>query len=174
MDIKPIDTHYNGHLFRSRLEARWAVFFDALGIKYRYEPEGYRLPNGMAYLPDFFLPEINGGIFAEVKGKIDDASLEKIAQLAAWTEKPVAVLENIPNPGDSADISVYYDEHSMDMGHEFCQCPKCGKTGLQFEARAARNCDCTDNDREYMGLQPQVEAAYDKVRKAKFEYGENG
>lgn len=33
MDIKPIETHYNGYRFRSRLEARWAVFFDALGIK---------------------------------------------------------------------------------------------------------------------------------------------
>lgn len=25
-----IQTEYNGYLFRSRLEARWAVFFDAL------------------------------------------------------------------------------------------------------------------------------------------------
>lgn len=25
--IKPIETKYDGYLFRSRLEARWAVFF---------------------------------------------------------------------------------------------------------------------------------------------------
>ena len=28
--IKPIETKYNGYRFRSRLEARWAVFFDMI------------------------------------------------------------------------------------------------------------------------------------------------
>ena len=32
--MKAIETEYNGYRFRSRLEARWAVFFDALGIEY--------------------------------------------------------------------------------------------------------------------------------------------
>ena len=51
-----IRTRYSGILFRSRLEARWAVFFDALGVKWEYEKEGYELPSGR-YLPDFFLPD---------------------------------------------------------------------------------------------------------------------
>lgn len=51
--IEPIQTYYKGYKFRSRLEARWAVFFDTLGIKYEYEPEGYVLNNGKWYLPDF-------------------------------------------------------------------------------------------------------------------------
>ena len=41
MNIKPIETVYNGYRFRSRLEARWAVFFRAVGIEYQYEPEGF-------------------------------------------------------------------------------------------------------------------------------------
>lgn len=53
MGIKPIETEYNGYRFRSRLEARWAVFFDALGVSYEYEPEGFELPSGKKYLPDF-------------------------------------------------------------------------------------------------------------------------
>ena len=53
MGIKAIETIYNGYRFRSRLEARWAVFFDALGVDYEYEPEGFNLPNGGRYLPDF-------------------------------------------------------------------------------------------------------------------------
>lgn len=57
MDIKPIETYYNGYRFRSRLEARWAVFFDALGVKYEYETEGYHFESGINYLPDFYLPE---------------------------------------------------------------------------------------------------------------------
>lgn len=36
-EIKPIQTRYKGYHFRSRLEARWAVFFDALGIAWKYE-----------------------------------------------------------------------------------------------------------------------------------------
>lgn len=55
--IKPIETVYNGYRFRSRLEARWAVFFDALGVRYEYEPEGYDLGEAGWYLPDFWLPE---------------------------------------------------------------------------------------------------------------------
>lgn len=56
--MKAIETSYDGYLFRSRLEARWAVFFNKLGIKYEYEKEGYFLGNGVKYLPDFWLPEI--------------------------------------------------------------------------------------------------------------------
>lgn len=57
--MKAIETEYNGFLFRSRLEARWAVFFDTLGVAYRYEPEGYVLRDGTHYLPDFWLPELD-------------------------------------------------------------------------------------------------------------------
>lgn len=55
-DIRPIETHYKGYRFRSRLEARWAVFFDALGIRWEYEPQGYDV-GGRRYLPDFYLPD---------------------------------------------------------------------------------------------------------------------
>src|SRR5699024_4157121 len=52
--------------FRSRLEARWAVFFDRLGIEWQYEPQGFVLPGGRHYLPDFLLVE--SGTWIEVKG----------------------------------------------------------------------------------------------------------
>lgn len=54
--IKAIETRYKGYRFRSRLEARWAVFLDTLGIKYEYEKEGFELQDGTRYLPDFWLP----------------------------------------------------------------------------------------------------------------------
>ena len=63
--MKAIETGYKGYRFRSRLEARWAVFFDALGIKYEYEPEGIVLSDGTGYLPDFYLPGFN--CYFEVK-----------------------------------------------------------------------------------------------------------
>ena len=65
MHIKAIDTIYNGYRFRSRLEARWAVFFDAMGIDYEYEREGYDLGKVGWYLPDFWLPKYE--LWVEIK-----------------------------------------------------------------------------------------------------------
>ena len=50
--IPAIQTEAFGCLFRSRLEARCAVFLEAMGLRWDYEPEGYELPSGR-YLPDF-------------------------------------------------------------------------------------------------------------------------
>jgi len=63
--IKAIETQYKGYRFRSRLEARWAVFFDALGLAWEYEKEGYDLGDAGWYLPDFWLPEQE--VWVEVK-----------------------------------------------------------------------------------------------------------
>ena len=57
MTIKAIETEYKGYRFRSRLEARWAVFFDALGVQWFYEHEGFDLGKSGWYLPDFWLPQ---------------------------------------------------------------------------------------------------------------------
>jgi hypothetical protein len=53
--IKPIETRYRGYKFRSRSEARWAVFFDVAGIAWQYEPEGFDLTN--VKVPRVFEPE---------------------------------------------------------------------------------------------------------------------
>ena len=66
-EFKAVQTEYKGYLFRSRLEARWAVFFDTLGIQWEYEPEGIVLSDGTHYLPDFYLPDFH--CFFEVKRK---------------------------------------------------------------------------------------------------------
>jgi hypothetical protein len=63
--IQPIETQYKGYRFRSRLEARWAIFFDSMGLQWEYEPEGYILEDGTKYLPDFYMPELS--CYAEVK-----------------------------------------------------------------------------------------------------------
>jgi len=65
MKIKSIDTIYKDFKFRSRLEARWAIFFDELGLLWEYEKEGFEV-DGLKYLPDFWLPALDCWI--EVKG----------------------------------------------------------------------------------------------------------
>ena len=93
--IKAIETTYKGYRFRSRLEARWAVFFDAMRILWKYEDQGYEKEveydgkiKTYRYLPDFFLPDPwgDGGMFVEVKG--DKHALQKNwwdnAQMHDW------------------------------------------------------------------------------------------
>lgn len=101
MDIKPIETVYNGYRFRSRLEARWAVFFDAAGIKYEYEPEGFEA-DGVRYLPDFYLPELDDGVYVEVKSDEPSRYVEiiKASSICIATRKVLLVLSTIPNITD--------------------------------------------------------------------------
>ena len=108
-DIQAIETIWAGDRFRSRLEARWAVFFNAAGIRYIYEPEGFykiccpgdnRDP-GDKYLPDFYLPEYD--IYAEVKGERPGIGEEvkKAVNIMAnkFNRKVLLILPEIPNAG---------------------------------------------------------------------------
>jgi hypothetical protein len=61
--IKAYPTLYKGRLYRSRLEARWAAFFDLLGFAPEYEP----LDLG-AWSPDFLVSRPGGfPAYVEVK-----------------------------------------------------------------------------------------------------------
>lgn len=97
--IKPIETNYLGYRFRSRLEARWAVFFDALGIEWEFEAEGFELPNGERYLPDFRIlsPSWPGVLYAEVKPPGGDFT--KAGDFAYHAEERVLLLEGMPRLG---------------------------------------------------------------------------
>jgi hypothetical protein len=50
--IAAIPTLYRGRMYRSRLEARWAAFFDRLGWQYEYEPFDLG-----AWSPDFAITD---------------------------------------------------------------------------------------------------------------------
>lgn len=95
MEIKAIETEYKGYRFRSRLEARWAVFFDALNLEWEYEKEGFDIA-GVRYLPDFWISTVN--MWAEVKpNKIfDRASKNLCVQLANITGFDVLMLGGVP------------------------------------------------------------------------------
>lgn len=90
--IVAIETTHAGVRFRSRLEARWAVFFDALGVKWLYEIEAYALPSGRGYLPDFSLPGL--GAWLEVKpANCDD---ERWDEFVGAKREPLIVAFGIP------------------------------------------------------------------------------
>ena len=70
-------TVYNKRRYRSRLEARWAAFFDQLGWKFEYEP----LDLG-GWSPDFSLHGRHSPILAEVK-PIVEMDVEVCRKMAA-------------------------------------------------------------------------------------------
>lgn len=51
-----IKTSFRGVLYRSRLEARFAMALNEMDITYIYEPMKFSRPSGGTYMPDFFLP----------------------------------------------------------------------------------------------------------------------
>jgi len=93
--IKAIETEYAGYRFRSRLEARWAVFFDVAGVVWEYEKEGFDLGSAGWYLPDFWFPISQ--MWAEVKPvALTQAENEKVLALARGG-KPVLLLIGTPD-----------------------------------------------------------------------------
>ncbi len=129
--VAAIPTRYAGCHFRSRLEARWAVFFDTIGIRWEYEPQGFIGAYGQHYLPDFLLPEIEPpvrssrmgdvnleclGTFVEVKGSDRQlqADAKKIGQVIDYRETPVAHGLLLLGPVPDAT-----DDRIGEIGHSF-------------------------------------------------------
>lgn len=118
--IKPIETTYAGCRFRSRLEARWAVFFDALDIDWQYEPQGFELgwwetyekdneysAPPLRYLPDFYLPKSN--TWVEVKPSLRGVPFKLIdandfhgglpgMRDSLGTTRGLVILTDVPDP----------------------------------------------------------------------------
>lgn len=85
--IQAIETEFMGCRFRSRLEARWAVFFTELEIDFQYEPEGFKVhvlatDETAFYLPDFYLPGTK--TWCEVKATPDDFDFGLLASCIDW------------------------------------------------------------------------------------------
>lgn len=121
--MQAIQTPYKGYRFRSRTEARWAVFFDAIGITWSYEVEGFNL-SGTNYLPDFWIEPWNSWV--EIKGPAPtDEEIEKCRLLAEMSGKQVLLIHGEPwseNDKNSYGIQVFRtpnDHWHMSEGWEF-------------------------------------------------------
>lgn len=116
-----IETYYKNTKFRSRLEARWALFFDELGIMWDYEPQGFE-SHGIRYLPDFYLPELD--YFFEVKPYApswDDFKKSAVCPyvcgstiLVAWGPPSIPVEE------DLFDMVSIYEEYLSSLEEDKC------------------------------------------------------
>lgn len=113
---KAIKTVYGGHKFRSRTEARWAVFFDKLKIPYLYESEGYDL-DGLWYLPDFWIESWNA--FVEIKGPVpDDVEIRKCNDLLISTGMKVLLFYGSCDKGNHRVMNFINNKYQSEYDDE--------------------------------------------------------
>ena len=126
--MKILPTEFRGIRYRSRTEARWAVFFSALGIAAMYEPEGYQLDDGTCYLPDFFIPA--GDIYIEIKGEEPSPEeKEKCQQLSRGTGKIVLLMAgDVGGPGRKFSPN----QNSDGICCNFLECRRCRRPVLHY------------------------------------------
>lgn len=120
--IPPVQTHYRGVTYRSRTEARWARFFDALSVTATYEPESFSI-DGAWYLPDFFV--LSWNLYVEVKpdGAPTPFERERCARLSGMIERPVLLVCGAPveRKGILFKLGVEICREAF-----FVQCWRCG------------------------------------------------
>lgn len=170
--LKAIDTEYKGFLFRSRLEARWAVFFEHLGIPWEYEKEGYDL-NGLYYLPDFWLPEQQ--CWFEVKGARPTVEeQEKAARLAQYSGHDVILAFGPIGEYVEDGFWIY---RGGDAGYDNCyswcvpnpkEGPPCRTKVTPLPQYDLRYCESNYRLAEFDWI---LEIAYTAARQARFEHG---
>lgn len=168
MTIRAIDTRYKGYLFRSRLEARWAVFFDALGIKWEYEVEGFDL-GVVCYLPDFKLFEGISTSWLEVKPSEPDMNeREKARRLAEATRHLVCIVVGPPGCDDDKVINAesYY----------LSKCDPAPGSAINLE-KVHLTYPMTFNELwpgRYYADASEWDRAVSAARSARFEHGQSG
>ena len=147
MSIKAIETKAYGRRFRSRLEARWAVFFTHMGLKWEYEPEGFDI-DGVRYLPDFCVQTPQGEpVWYEIK----PADVLEDSKFNTFTK---ALQEDFYQDGKQNGFPPRTELLSGPPHHVFenhLLCPRCGiVTGISgFDAYGTQEvsvycwaCDC--------------------------------
>lgn len=187
--MKAIETFYKGFRFRSRLEARWAILFDTIGIPWIYEPEGFVLNNGAMYLPDFYLPDCKQ--FFEVKGImtfkdmfkmkafVDEANVCLTVGYDDFTFETSSLIYN-----SKADIMIW-DFPECKQGSFLAKCQKCSKYYFIGDT-GSYECPCChyyDGNATFTTVaigDDAIEFSYGdfkkamlNARQARFEYGEN-
>ncbi len=164
---QPIETVYAATRFRSRTEARWAVFFDAIGIPWVYEPEAFALQAGN-YLPDFYLPSMD--LWVECKPENYSENDSRHFEFAAV--HPFALLVGNPR-SEMQDNQTFWPEPpglpvGWDTGYVFAKCDECGTVSYDFPGGSDPHwfSRCRHSWRSRYGL--KLRAAYAEVAGTRF------
>ncbi len=184
MGIKAIDTEYDGVLFRSRLEARWAIFLDAMRVRWVYEHEGYHTRRG-PYLPDFWLPEQK--CWVEIKATMPtDSEVEKCEDVAEGTETAFLLISGSPlnyylsvycnDTTDSSGGTQWWEDvrfsRSAEPGNELCIDSRNSRSDREFQTigwEKLRFMKLTEHC--IFDFDNRLKIAVQKAMQARFEHG---
>lgn len=189
--IKPKKTKYGPNIFESVLEARWAVFFDCLGINYIYEPECAEVETGcrvVHHKPDFLLPELRK--YIEIKPS--KPYRKENIKAAGWSKYigDIIILFNLNPPSEKVENGWLFSYEELCstpiIFEDFCwgECPRCGHIDLE-EYGQITSCGCftldelnkiyEDEQEKCVKISPNFEksdrllAAYKIAQKYKFD-----
>lgn len=167
--IKAIPTEYKGYKFRSRLEARWAVFFDSIGIEWDYEIEGFNVQGFGWYLPDFYLPHVKQ--FCEVKPEYIDRDNELDDKLRAFvktTGSEIVLLKGSPD-------YVFYKYFWVGHNGEIKEDSEFISDHHQYYTKERRFYSSPGTQTPFTEgiVGPEYGRAVDAARSARFEHGES-
>ncbi len=171
--MKALETKYRGINFRSRVEARWAIFMDEMKVKWIYEPEAYDLGDGLYYLPDFWLPGLK--CFYEIKGDCPThEEALKAMRLSAFTKHPVYIQFDFPtqpegDPRSRESAYKYFPEGGEDHEYWWIQCPQCRKVGIGFLGwQRDLHCRCDVPEKNKSCISPELDRAYEIAQAERF------
>jgi hypothetical protein len=150
--VEPLKVIHNGQHFREPLAARWAVFFEALGVRYEHEGESLEV-DGLRYLPTFWMPEQQ--CWVEVKGQeLTEEDDKKALLLAHHTRKHVYLFAGEIQVPDGKPVSPAYRYHwgeslpsirippfrSCLASCHWCECPFCRQVTIEYDGLC--QCQC--------------------------------
>ena len=173
--MKAIQTHYKGYKFRSRTEARWAVFFDSVGVDWEYEPEGFVLSDGSHYLPDFKVTYFDQGYrnfpltyWFEVKGDLQSITDKELMKVFLF-EHELILLVGAPSEKGYVSNKTWEDESFSEFKKRVFSNNEDDVlvAPWSFKQRPWVDPQCC-----FVSEILQMKTAVSKARSARFEHGE--
>lgn len=115
-----------GITVRSGWEASICRWFNHAGIVWEYEPTRFQFPvdkGRRSYLPDFWLPEYEGGTWVEVKGYLRTGDRTKIRRFKKYFPDEFAKLKVIIGR-DGSEVAEFFKKLNVPVLAYFSQLEK--------------------------------------------------
>lgn len=167
-------TMLDGIVFRSRLEARWYLFFKSLGLEVCYEPKCFAIEGGIAYKPDFHLPaQLHFPLpwWFEVKPSIE-SDLTKPELFSSTMDSAIGILTDLPRDDSDDELCKFtiLAGPGGDYNYAFCECRYCEVIGFTWEGREDRIGCCCSDERRYGYRTAKLAEAFNNARNTKFAF----
>lgn len=135
---KAVPTIYKWTKFRSKLEAKWACFFDVCGVDWEYEPTTFDLGDGIRYEPDFLFHKVDGmreEVWVEIKEFMTGEDAEKIKRFRE-AGNTIVVFGRFPisNNIEEIDRNMEFISQAEVKGIKFFSFDVINETGLDNTA----------------------------------------